>query len=107
MRRLVLNRTLEELRCTFDQPPGVLEQPIAIASSEFNLMLTTFRGECSDILDRMRAGHFGRKFREQLHLSKRAVEGFGAGKDHLFEQHSLGTQHKMKRPLVRMDNTTY
>src|SRR5688572_3003258 len=65
---------LEQLRCGFDHPLAMLEQPIAVPADKIDLMLTALLTHRPQVFHRMRSGHLRNKLGEQMRFGLRPIE---------------------------------
>src|SRR5712671_4078036 len=62
LRSLADEPVAEQLRGDLDHPLTMLEQPLAVAPHEIDLVLAAFPGRGLEVLHRMRSGHFRDEF---------------------------------------------
>jgi hypothetical protein len=78
------------------------ENTLAIPPEKVELMLPTLSAHHFDVPDRMRSGHLGDEFAEQVRFSPRPIQQLRSRKHDLIEHRSLHAKDEVPCALVRL-----
>jgi hypothetical protein len=80
----------------------MLEQAIAVAAHEIDLMLAAFLEHRLDVVDGVDTRQFGGEFSKQMGLGSRAIDPFLSREGGFFQGDPLDTTKEIHNPLVRL-----